>query len=70
MGTSFVNRYFDDLELCFNLSTVLASFPGNGFNFYDHLTNHQETYNVDTQIFSAHKFETKLHAHNLMSNVS
>ena len=33
MGTSFVNRYFDDLEICFNLSTILASFPGTGFNF-------------------------------------
>ena len=33
MGTSFVNRYFDDLQICVNLSTILASFPGTGFNF-------------------------------------
>ena len=32
VATSFVNRYFD-LEICLKLSTILASFPGIGFNF-------------------------------------
>ena len=33
MGTSFVNRCFDHLEICFNPNTIFASFPGTGFNF-------------------------------------
>ena len=53
MGTSFVKRHFDDLE-CFNLSTTLASSPGTGFNFSWSFDN------VDTQMFNAHEFETKL----------
>ena len=71
MGTSFVNRHFDDLEMCFSLSTILASFPGTGFNFswlFDKLSG--QTYNVDTQTLNAHKFETKLHLDYLVPNVS
>ena len=71
MGTSFVNRHFDDLEICFNLSTILASFPATGFNFsrsFDKPSG--QTYNVDIQTCNAHQFETKLHAHYLMANVS
>ena len=56
IGTSFVNRYFDDLDICFNRSTILASFPYTGFNFswsFDKPSG--QTYDVDTQTFNAYK---------------
>ena len=61
MGTRFVN---DDLDICSNLSTLLVSFPGTGFNFsWSFEKPSRQTYSADKQMFNAHDFETKLHIH-------